>query len=527
MSQTASEILTTTVDDPDSGWRRLSMRMLLVHPFMEIWRALPALIVLVFLGRNDPNGFWPLAGVAIVVALGLIRWFTTTYRVTPSQIQVRRGLLSRSTLSVPRDRVRTVDLTSHVMHRLLGLTRITIGTGQSDTQKENGLRLDALTTAAAQRLRRELLHGRTSPDAHASAVDATAGAGDLVEGAAPRRAAGEVRVLARFRPSWVRFAPFTLSGFATIGVIAGFLANLVRDARIDLAHNEAVIGARDRLDALPTVIAVLVVILIVILAVMVLSIAGYVLAAWNFTVTREGGNLHVMRGLLTTRATTIEERRLRGAEMSEPLLLRTVNGARAAAVTTGLRVGRGAERGGTVLMPATPARDVAATVDAVLRTPGPMHAPLTRHGRKAARRRFTRALAGGVVIAAALLALSSLTDWLVWLALATIPIAALIAWDRYRNLGHTFADGFLVSRQGSIVRRRYMLHRDGVIGWNEHQSFFQRRSGLVTLAATTAAGKQSYEILDVDQARAIAFADRVTPGLLTPFLHSEIDASQP
>jgi putative membrane protein len=104
------------------------------------------------------------------------------------------------------------------------------------------------------------------------------------------------------------------------------------------------------------------------------------------------------------------------------------------------------------------------------------------------------------------------------LGIALVPIAVLVAADRYRNLGHAWVNGFVVSRQGSIVRRRYMVHRDGIIGWNEHQSFFQRRSGLVTLSATTAAGKQKYEILDVEPTEAVAIAEAATPGLLTPFL---------
>ena len=35
------QMLTTTVDDPEQGWRRLSIRMLLVHPVMELLRFIP------------------------------------------------------------------------------------------------------------------------------------------------------------------------------------------------------------------------------------------------------------------------------------------------------------------------------------------------------------------------------------------------------------------------------------------------------------------------------------------------------
>ncbi len=268
--------LTALSDRADEGWRRLSVRMLLVHPVQELRRAIIPLLVLIVFGRGDRN-LWPYAAVLIVIALGLIRWFTTTYRVTPTQIQVRRGLLGRSTLSVPRDRVRTVDVTSHLMHRVLGLARITIGTGQTDRKKEDGLRLDALSTEAAVRLRNELLHeGRRAAPPRTVRDGASDGSVDGRSPAPPRR------LIARLDPAWVRYAPFTLSGLVTIGVFAGFLANLVNQAHVNPANVGAVRTATDDLAKLPLVFAVLVVLLIVIVIVALLSAGGYVLAFWDF-----------------------------------------------------------------------------------------------------------------------------------------------------------------------------------------------------------------------------------------------------
>ena len=107
----------------------------------------------------------------------------------------------------------------------------------------------------------------------------------------------------------------------------------------------------------PPALAVAAVAALVLVAVVVASTVGYALAFWDFRLTRHPrGTLHVTRGLITTRATTIEERRLHGAEISEPLLLRMVAGARLIAIATGLRVGRGAERGGSLLVPPAPDR---------------------------------------------------------------------------------------------------------------------------------------------------------------------------
>src|SRR5712691_1150787 len=112
-------------------WRRLSVRMLAVHPVREVLRAWPVLLGVLFLGlRGGVRGeLWGLVGVGYVVVLGVTRWFTTTYRISADQIQVRRGLLKRETLTVPRDRVRTVDITASPLHRVLGLAAVNIGTG--------------------------------------------------------------------------------------------------------------------------------------------------------------------------------------------------------------------------------------------------------------------------------------------------------------------------------------------------------------------------------------------------------------
>jgi putative membrane protein len=504
--------------------------MLLVHPVQELVRALPALIGVLIAGTVNGRGeWWSLAVAGALVLLGLARWFTTTYRVTDDLVQVKRGIFQRRLLTVPRDRVRTVDVTAHVLHRVLGLARVSIGTGRTD-QKNDQVKLDALDAAAAATLRVRLLD--RSPVAATSGAAATAiggpasgGAGGAPGGAggvggAVAGAGGDIE-LARLRGAWVRFGPFSLSGLVTIGIVAGLVSRVVSDAHIRLDRIGAVREGVSVLSRASLWLIAVLVVLAVVVVVALLSTAGYLLAFWNFRLTRQpGGTLHVTRGLITTRATTIEERRLRGVELSEPLLLRLVGGARCIAIATGLRVGRGAERGGSMLLPPAP-RAVATRVAAdTLGTAVPVTAELTGHGPAARRRRFSRALLGVAPVVLALVLLWALAGWPAWLwqlSLVLVVLAVAVAADRYRGLGHAVLEGVLIARLGSIVRRRSMVRQDGIIGWNLSQSFFQRRSGLVTLTATTAAGSQHYEVLDVSAAEAERLVDACHPGLLDPF----------
>ncbi|GAB3566217.1 PH domain-containing protein [Amycolatopsis endophytica] len=474
-------------------WNRLNARMLAVHPVQEVVRLLPVLIGVLFIGRGGQGQIWSLVGLGLAIAAGLLRWFTTTYQITADHVRVRRGLLSRKELSVPRDRIRTVDLTSRPLQRILGLSRVVIGTGRADRTGSEGVTLDSLATAEASRLREELLHRRTEPTA------------------------GLVDVLAELQPSWVRFGPFTLSGIAAIGVVVGSLANLFNEVRLDEDDFGMLQSFLGRVASAPVWVLVIGLVVLTAVLVSVLSVVAYVLAFWNFRLARGEGTLRVTRGLLTTRQTTIELRRLRGAEISEPLLLRAAKGARCSAITTGLR----GEHSSSVLLPPAPRPVAHRVVSDVLDDPAASSDELTRHGPRAHLRRYTRAFLFATGVTAALVVLWRLADWPAWpwqVALVLFPAGALLAEDRYRNLGHALTGGKLVFRQGSLVRRRQVLSTDGVIGWVFHRSFFQRRAGLLSLTATTAAGRQHYTGVDIPATEAVALADAAEPGLLEPFL---------
>jgi putative membrane protein len=521
----------------DGSWRRLNARMLLIHPIQEIPRAAPALIGLIAAGGSGGRReLWAAAGLAITIGLGMLRWFTTRYRITDDRVEVQRGLFSRRLLAVSRDRLRTVDASAHVLHRALGLTRVTIGTGRSDREGGGSVRLDGLTASEATELRELLLHRGGAAGAEATAVGPDglfeAGSDALGPGASAagataqaRRAPAPETELVRLDSTWIRFAPFTLSGAVAVGAVAGFLANATDEADLHPSDFGPLRDLVDWLDGAPLTAAIAALAIAAIVAVAVASTVGYVLAFWDFRLTRNPrGTLHVTRGLLTTRATTIEERRLHGVEISEPLLLRAVRGARCLAIATGLRVGLGAERGGSLLLPPAPRSEALRVGAAIVSTEEPFTCPLSQHGPRARTRRYTRALAGWALALCILAVLTALTSWPDWpwlAALALLPAVLALAADRYRSLGHAIAGTKLVTRAGSLVRRRHVLAADGIIGWNVERTLFQRRAGLATLTATTAAGRQRYDVQDVELGEALAVADALLPGLLDPFLESD------
>ncbi|MEO8555887.1 MAG: PH domain-containing protein [Actinomycetota bacterium] len=509
----------------DQSWRRLSIRMLLLHPVRELGRAVPALIGLVVAGRSVGGGeAWWLGpvGVVLVIAFSVLRWATTRYRITPEQVQLRTGLLQRKTVAAPADRVRSVDVTASPLHRVLGLAKVDIGTGSHGS----GLVLDSLPAAEAAALRAELLHRIVVPlEATPQGLVQTVDERDAELADAQLTGTEQADTeLARLDLQWVRFAPFTMSGVLAAAAILGLAWNLLDQFQVTPGDVGPVKGLLGHLARTAIWLGVLQGVVVLAALVTALSIVGYVLSYWGFRLSRYAhGSLHVTRGLLTTRATSIEERRLRGVELGEPLLLRAVRAARLSGITTGLESRGRADGGSSLLLPPAPVAVARAVASEILRNPAAMEIPLTAHGPAARRRRFLRALIPAfVLVAVAGLAVwSGASSWLGVAAILTIPVAAVLARDRYRSLGHALSGGALVTQQGSLGRRRDVLDCDGIIGWNLRRTFFQRRAGLATLTATTAAGRQGYAVPDLPLAMAVALGNRSLPGLLDDFLVAE------
>ncbi|WP_406673096.1 PH domain-containing protein [Nonomuraea sp. N2-4H] len=247
--------------------------------------------------------------VAAAVAYDVLRLRTTRWRLTPERLELRSGITTRRHRAVPRDRVRSVDLRADPVRRVFGLTVVKVGTGEH-AGDEPELALDPLTRHDAEALRRALLHqGET-----AESCDGP---------------------LAELRWSWIRYAPLSVWTFTGTAALLAALFKMfdsfgLKNVTTRLARELWEWVVTQPLLAIPLLLAVHVVV----------GVAGAMLLfaeSWGrYRLDREPGRIRLRRGLLTTRSLTLEERRLRGVELHEPLLLRLAGAARVKTIATGL-----------------------------------------------------------------------------------------------------------------------------------------------------------------------------------------------
>lgn len=507
---------TNSPEASPAQWRRLSSRVVWVDLAQSVVSLLPG-VVAVGLFNVSPSfdALWPLAVIAVFGVVGavgdIVRWAFTRYRVGTHELERSTGVFVRRQRTIQLDRIRSVDTHAKLRHRLAGLRIVTIGAGQQTGAGESALLLDALTTDQAAALRDELLHSHAARGTSDPAVTTREG-----EGAEPGERVDRVEVIETFRSWWAVYNVASIWAFImAAGLIWGAQWFLTM---FDFDLFGFVLGAADwRSFGWPAIVA---------LAVLGAGIVGllgmgvnYFTTYWGFELARvhtdDKSYLRTRRGLFSTHEVSRDESRIRGVSIGEPLFWQWMRAADTNVITTGLDAWSAEQP--TAILPRTPLSVAREAAVHALGDPSPFDASLGRHPNAALRRRLWWATLVGLAPAAAVLvpvASDSAPRWLLWATLGVLPVALLAGWIAYRALGHTISGDYLVVRSGLMSRTTSALRRDAVSTIAVRQSVLQKRLGLCTVSAMTAAGWGIYEAPDIAAEDGLGFAAQAAPGLM-------------
>ncbi|OUZ09130.1 hypothetical protein BHE97_11575 [Aeromicrobium sp. PE09-221] len=493
-------------------WEQLSVRMVLVDLTQSLLATLPAVVAVGLTGAGRGQ-IWPLIGLAAFGIIGAIadawRWVFTRYRISPAHVELKSGVFVRRHRSIRRDRIRSVDVEARLRHRLGGLRVVKIGAGQQASDGESALELDALSAADARVLQDRLLDPRDTA------------IGDPVPSEVGPGRDEPLRVFARFDPRWVICNVFNAWAYLlALGLgwggfwlldsfgldVSGFILGLLDWSAIGWAGTVA----------------------IVFFAVSVFGAAGlavnYFTEYWNFELARvrgaEGTLLRTRHGLFTTREVGRDENRFRGAQISEPVLWRWMGVSDTTVITTGLSMWSMSQP--AAILPRGPVAFARRVVTEVLGTEENLfEAPLARHPRAALWRRlwWATGLSAAMALPLVGLAVAGVVPVAVlWPAAVIWPVSLGAAVVAFRALGHAIRGPYLVTRSGLVSRATTVLQRTAVSTIVVRESLLQRRLGLCTVSAMTAAGYGGYDTPDIDAQDGLSFALEAAPGLLDPFV---------
>ncbi len=113
----------------------------------------PILLVFVIRGDAGENAWWQIGILAIgglSMVGSIVAYFKYYFHVTDTEIIISKGILKKTNLTIPFDRVQSVDFEQTIVHQLLDVVKVKIDTAGSATSE---LDIDALELPIAEQLR--------------------------------------------------------------------------------------------------------------------------------------------------------------------------------------------------------------------------------------------------------------------------------------------------------------------------------------------------------------------------------------
>jgi putative membrane protein len=471
--------------------RRLHPAGAVLSALDDVRNALFSVIVLLVLGSQSGRLGTTLvllgvAGSAIAVAVGYLRWRAEYYEISNGAIRHRHGIVSPDETVVPLPRVHSIDTNQGPIQRLFGVDELHVQTAGGGQKGEIVLR--AVSPAETAKL---------------------------------RAAAGLPEPTAADLPEW----GLSFGGLLLVGLTApqlGMLLPLVGGAFAignDLLGQNAANGLADRLPTNTAGIAILVALAVA--AAWLLSFLGSLVAFAGFAVTRDGDHLRIRRGFLQRRATSVALRRVHAVSVAEGPFRRPFGLCSVRLETAGYGSEPAAAR---TLFPLLPI----AAVDAQLATfvpalagsvtpaaassPAAAPSPGTLRFERPPVRAARRYVIPGT-LAVLLVTIAAALAWpLAWGAIPVLTaLAALDGLARYRSAGWRLDGDRLQLRRGSITRRTLIARPTRLQDHSIGQTELQRRARLADISITVASGADS-TVAHLDSGDAGALFERLRPG---------------
>jgi putative membrane protein len=485
-------------------------------PFATPRRLHPASVVLgIDLRQLFQAVFFPLVAtaaaprqmtLAVLVLVGVIgllvrvlAWQRFTFSFDGEVLRVDEGVLSRNRRTLDVARIQQVEVDRSWLQRIFGLASLRVETAGSSSDVEAELRV--VTEQEAEALRAAVRAGQV----RLGRTDAEGAPGDGGGDVGPR-----TRHVLSVPIRDVVLASVTGARLLVLPAVVAGLFQFVGDPQ-----QGALFDPRTLINALVD-LGIVIALAMIPLTIVAAIVVG-VLRDANFRIERVGDDLHISRGLVSTRQSVVPLRRVQLVEIHRNGLRRL------------LRVGtvRIHSAGGSndadrrVSVPLLRNHEFDGLIAEVL--PGVPGVPeLTRHPTQARRRAIWRWLRPASVPLLVLLALPfEPPPGLVPVAVALLPLAVVLGVVEHRHLAHGASDRIVAARQGAVSVTTSIAPLVKVQAVSGRANPFQRHLGLATARAHVAGPGGDVVVLDAaaadaDRLRAMLTEHAAQPVLVGP-----------
>lgn len=280
-----------------------------------------------------------IAIVALSVVSSVITWRTRTWELTDAGIMLRSGLVTSRQLQVPYEHIHTVNMSSNLVERVLGLMTLDLDTGAASSEGE-ATRIRGLQAGIAEALREELFRRKAAVlvdqglDARTADADASAEADDEASPTAPAPSPDACYTLTT--------AQLVFAALTEARVVAQAVAFLILIVQgINLLQESELVNLSDvagDIAVLPVALLIGVAALLLALALIVgfaisfvMSLIGYA----GYRAERAAGRISVECGLLSRTSHTVALERIQSINIRQGLIRQLIGYAEVRASVVG------------------------------------------------------------------------------------------------------------------------------------------------------------------------------------------------
>ena len=525
--------------DEVGSWRRTSPLAIIsflgetLKTLARNWDRLAAIMVgpLAFLLRfGDSKLLLVAAGALALGSIGvaaLLRYWFFRFQFREDRILIRKGVIKRTALDVPYERIQGINVERSLLQRLFGMVSVSLDTAGSEGAEA---RLPAVRPELADRL-------RTRIDVRRDPADSVIGEPGSAEGVLLQLGGGDmVRIGLANGKAWA-----VALGFA--GALVSALPDTLFEAAAE-ALEGTVNAATEELDQWGGLVASAAVAGLV-LTTLVVVLAATTVAAFlrhhRFTLRRDGSIFRSRAGLLTQREVVVERTKIQQLSLRQNFVMRGLGRYRLKALTvsggTGLHPQLATDQEEFIipLLGPTIAEEVrsrAFETEADRVTLLPKSAgfiPVSGHYLRVLVLRIgllpalVAMVVGMVVLAqvgtagAVLGGIETAAFFkLVLACLAWIALATVIAWQLWRRRGYMHDDDGMASRSGFVGYRvdAFLFRKAQSV--EVTTSPLQRRKGLATLLVSLAS----------DEIVSVPYVDHATASRLRDHILYRVESSR-
>lgn len=416
--------------------------------------------------------------LTVALTYGVVAWRRYTYRIEAGELRIEQGVISQKRRYIPQERIQAVDLSQGLLQRLLGVVSVRVETAGGGARPE--VSLAAVSRHDADRLRQALARRSENfavlPETSASLPIRRLSIGELVIAGST---SGRVGIAFSIVMSILAFADDLIPFDAIAGQFGRF-----SDIGVLLLAGSILVGF-----------------------VWFLGLLGTTLAHAGFTLTRDGDNLLIARGLLERRQATIPVDRIQTVRIVEGVLRQPFGLVELRIESAGYGQNSGES---TVLFPLLRKHKVLPFLQEM--TPALAIQTNLKGLPSRSRRRYVLRLSQILpAIVLAILASAVLYPWGL-AAFLLVPAAMLLGLWQFRGAGWAVAADTLLIRSRVLSRTTVIMPRRRIQQAETRRSPFQRRAGLATFAAWVASGDgTAFDLQHMDEVDASTLLTWLAP----------------